>query len=132
MSDAHEELGNPIAYLALERGVPVLSADGDEIGVVDHVLEDDREDVFDGIVIAHRDEHHHLLGHHDPHVFADADQIDRIYERGVVLKLPTGDAAGLPRPSANPAVMRDDPTVGGDSGLHQKLTRAWDRVSGNY
>ncbi len=132
MSAAPEDLGNPIAYLALDRGVAVYSADGEEIGVVDHVLEDDREDVFDGIVIAHREEHHHLLGHRDPHVFADADQIDTIYERGVVLKLSTADAAGLPRPSANPAVMRDDPTVGGDSGMHQKLMRAWDRVSGNY
>jgi hypothetical protein len=132
MSAPREDLGDQIAYLALERGVPVISADGDEIGVVDHVLEDDREDVFDGIVIAHRDEHHRLLGHRDPHVFADADQIDRIYERGVVLKLSTADAAGLPRPSANPAVMRDDPTVGGDRGMHSKLTRAWDRISGNY
>ncbi len=126
------DLGAPIAYLGLEPGTPVYSSDGDEIGVVGHVLEDDREDVFDGIVIAHRDEHHRLLGHRDPHVFADADQIDRIYERGVVLKLATADASALPRPSANPAVMRDDPTVGGDSGLHQKLTRAWDRLSGNY
>lgn len=126
------DLGEPIAYLALERHTPVYSSDGDEIGVVDHVLEDDREDVFDGIVIAHRDEHHHLLGHQDPHAFADADQIERIYERGVVLSVSTVDAAALPRPSANPAVMRDDPTVGGDSGLHQKLMRAWDRVSGNY
>ena len=130
MSTEREDLGNQIAYLALESGVPVFSADGDEIGVVDHVLEDDREDVFDGIVIAHRDEHHHLLGHRDPHVFADADQIDAIYQRGVVLKLSTADAAGLPRPSANPAVMRVDPAAPPET--HAKLRRAWDRISGNY
>ena len=132
MSDRRDDLGNEVAYLVLERGTPVYSADGDEIGVVDHVLEDDREDIFEGIVIAHRDDHHHLLGHRDPHVFADADQLDTIYERGVVLALSTPEAAALPRPSANPAVMRDDPTVGGDSGMHRKLMRAWDRLSGNY
>jgi uncharacterized protein YrrD len=126
------DLGDPIAYLALERHTPVYSSSGDEIGVVDHVLQDDREDVFDGIVIAHRDEHRHLLPHEHAHAFADADQIDAIHERGVTLKISTSEAASLPKPSANPAVMRDDPTVGGDGRLHRKLTRAWDLISGNY
>jgi hypothetical protein len=130
MSSAREDLGDPIAYLALDRGTPVYSADSDEIGVVDHVLEDDREDVFEGIVIAHREDHHHLLGHRDPHVFADADQIDTIYRQGVVLKLSTADTAELPRPSANPAVMRIDPSAPPET--HAKLRRAWDRISGNY
>jgi hypothetical protein len=126
------DLGNPISYLALARGTEVYSADGDEVGVVDHVLEDDREDVFDGIVIAHHDDHHRRLGHTHSHCFADRDQIASIHERGVTLAVSTAEAAELPKPSANPAVLRDDPTVGGDHGLHAKLMRAWDKISGNY
>jgi uncharacterized protein YrrD len=126
------DLGAPIAYLGLERGTPVYSADGDEVGIVEHVLEDDREDMFEGIVIAHGGEHHRLLGHVEPHAYVDTEQISSIHERGVVLNVSTADAATLPKPSANPAVMREDPTVGGDSGLHRKLTRAWDLISGNY
>ena len=126
------DLGYPISYLALERYTPVYSSDGVEIGVVDHVLEDDREDVFDGIVIAHHEDHHEHLGHEHGHCFADRDQIDRMYERGVTLNVTTAEAAELPKPSANPAVMRDDPTVGGDHGMHRKLMRAWDKISGNY
>jgi uncharacterized protein YrrD len=127
---APEDLGPPSSYLALERGTPVYSADGDEVGIVEHVLEDDREDVFDGIVIAHADEHHHRLGHREPHCFADADEIESIHDRGVVLKLSTVDSASLPKPRANPAVMREDPTIGGDTPGHQKLSRAWDLLSG--
>jgi hypothetical protein len=126
------DLGYPISYLALEPHTPVYSSEGDEIGVVYHVLEDDHEDVFDGVVIAHHGEHHHRLGHDHDHCFADRDVIDSIHERGVTLKLSTLDAAALPKPTANPAVMRDDPTVGGDHRMHAKLLRAWDKISGNY
>lgn len=49
-----------------------------------------------------------------------------------VLELDAAACRDLPRPSANPAVMRDDPTEGPPSGLHAKLTRAWDLLSGNY
>jgi hypothetical protein len=126
------DLGYSISYLALERHTPVYSSEGVEIGVVDHVLEDDHEDVFDGIVIAHNEDHHNRLGHEHDHCFADRDLIASIHERGVTLTLSTLDCADLPKPSANPAVMRDDPTVGGDHGLHRKLMRAWDKISGNY
>ncbi len=72
------DLGAPISYLVLERGTDVLSADHHPIGQVEHVLADEREDVFDGIVITRG-------GIGRGHVFADADQISEIYERGVVL-----------------------------------------------
>ncbi len=124
------DLGPRIAYLALERGTPVFSSDGEQIGVVDHVLEDDREDIFEGIVIAHHDEHRHLLSHEHGHSYVDADQIEDMREGGVTLKVSTADAASLPKPSANPAVMRVDPSAPPDQ--HAKLRRAWDRISGNY
>jgi len=124
------ELGNPIAYLALEEHTPVYSADGDEIGVVAHVLEDDREDVFDGIVIAHHEHHRRHLGHDHDHCFADRDQIAAIHERGVTLTVSTAEAADLPKPSANPAVMHVDPSAPAET--HAKLSKAWNLISGKY
>lgn len=115
------DLGAPISYLVLERGTDVFSSDEHPIGGVEHVLADEREDVFDGIVIAHS-------GIGRGHVFADADEIGGIYERGVVLKLDEHECETLPEPSANPAVVGEDP---GDR-VTGKLRRAWDRLSGNY
>ena len=116
-------LGEPISYLVLEEGTPVFAADGEEVGHVAHVLADEEQDVFDGIVIAHG------LGHH---AFADADQCAAIHEHGVTLTVTGAEAQSLPEPSANPAVLEDDPTDTGRSSLGDKLRRAWDLVSGDY
>ncbi len=118
------ELGQPISYEVLVRGTPVYSSDGHEIGKVGHVLADESEDVFDGIVVS---EH---FGRHG-HRFADADEVEQIYERGVVLKLGTTACEALPEPSANPAVMHDDPAESRADFRHEKLMRAWDLISGN-
>ncbi|HKO26064.1 MAG TPA: PRC-barrel domain-containing protein [Solirubrobacteraceae bacterium] len=116
------DLGAPIAYAVLEPGTPVYSSDGEQIGKVVHVLAAEDKDVFDGIVIGE-----HAFGR--DHRFADADDIGPIYERGVVLKLDRAACEQLHKPSANPAVVRDDPA---GSNVHDKLRRAWDRISGNY
>lgn len=89
-----------------------------------HVLAAEDEDVFDGIVIGE-----HFLGHE--HRFADADDVDRIYEHGVVLRLDRAGCEQLPKPSANPAVMRDDPAESKTDFRREKLWRAWDLLSGN-
>src|SRR5947209_4731891 len=96
------DVGLPVSYLVLEKGTPVYSADGVKIGTVGHVLAAVDEDVFDGIVIS---EHLGSEGHR----FADADDVDRIGDHGVVLKLNRNECDALPEPSENPAVMRDDP-----------------------
>ncbi|MFZ0088016.1 MAG: hypothetical protein WAL63_00825 [Solirubrobacteraceae bacterium] len=119
------ELGPPIAYEGLEPGTKVLSSDGEQIGKVAHVLAAEDEDVFDGIVIS---EHVGSGGHR----FADADDIAEIHENGVLLKLSSDACARLPEPTANPAVLRDDPSNPPDHGLSAKLRRAWDYISGNY
>lgn len=119
------DLGEPISYMALDHGTPVYSADGGQIGKVTHVLAAEHEDVFDGIVIGE-----HAFG--AEHRFADAEEIDMIYEHGVVLKLDRAACEQLPKPSANPAVMRDDPAESSADARHAKLMRAWDRISGNY
>lgn len=121
------DLGAPISYEVLAKGTPVYSSDGVQVGSVAHVLAVPEEDVFDGIVIADREG----ALHHE-HRFADADDVDSIHEHAVTLKLGVSEAHQLPRPTSNPAVMRDDPTVGGGSPVHEKLVRAWDLLSGNY
>ena len=113
-----------MAYAVLSAGVPVYSSDGEQIGKVAHVLAVPEEDVFDGIVI-----NEHLLG--QEHRFADADDVQAIYEHGVVLKLDRSACEQLPEPSANPAVMRDDPAESKSDRRHERLMRAWDLISGN-
>jgi len=119
------DLGAPISYEVLSRGTPVYSADGVEVGKVAHVLAAEDEDVFDGLVIGE-----HVLG--GEHRFADADEVGEIFERGVMLKLDRSACDQLPEPSANPAVMRDDPAESKADFRREKLMRAWDRISGNY
>jgi uncharacterized protein YrrD len=116
------ELGAPISYAVLSRGTAVYSADGHQIGNVAYVLAVSEQDVFDGIVLSE----HWMSGGHR---FADADDVDAIYERGVVLRLDRDGAERLPEPSANPAVVEAE---AGRSGLERKLRRAWDYISGNY
>jgi len=119
------DLGQPSSYRALNAGTPVYSADGEQIGKVAHVLAAEDEDVFDGIVIGE-----HLFG--EEHRFADADDIDEIFERGVLLKLDRSACEQLPKPSANPAVLHDDPAESDADFRRQKLKRAWDMISGGY
>jgi uncharacterized protein YrrD len=118
------DLGAPSSYLVLERGTPVYSCDGERIGKVTHVLADEDEDVFDGIVIGE-----HPFGMR--HRFADADDVQEMFERGVVLKLDRSACESLPQPDANPAVMRDDPAESASEFRRSRLMRAWDLISGN-
>ena len=117
-----DDLGPPIAYLALPAGVPVLGSDGVPIGTVAHVLAVEEEDIFDGLVLE-------VAGGHR---FADAELVAELHERGAVLTIPAAEAGRLPEPSANPAAMSADPDDVLDSRLHERLRRAWDRISGNY
>jgi uncharacterized protein YrrD len=118
------DLGSPIAYQVLSQGTTVYSADGEEVGKVAKVLAAEAEDVFDGIVIEQ-----HPFGRE--HRFADADEVDAIFERGVLLTLDRAQCEQLPTPSANPAVMRDDPAESKGDRRRERLMRAWDLISGN-
>ena len=119
------DLGDPTSYLELAEGVPVLSADGAEIGAVAHVLADADADIFDGLVIDAR------LGP-GGHRFVDAAQVDAPVQRGAVLTLDRAAAERLPEPSANPAVIEADPDDTAPDDLGDKLKRAWNWISGNY
>jgi uncharacterized protein YrrD len=119
------DLGNPASYLVLDDGTPVLSHDGDEIGKVEHVLADADADVFDGVIVDMR-------AGPGGHRFADADRVEAIYERGVVLRVTAVEAERLPEPSANPATMDANPDDTVPDDLGDKLRRAWDYLSGRY
>jgi uncharacterized protein YrrD len=119
------DLGNPASYLVLPEGTPVLSSDGREVGRVEHVLADEDADVFDGVIVDMR-------AGQGGHRFADADQVEAIYERGVVLRVDAETARRLPEPSENPATVEADPGETAPGGLEDKLKRAWQYISGNY
>lgn len=115
-----DDLGPPIAYAALERGVPVYDHGGERVGVVDHVLADAGLDIFDGLIV----HTHPLMGER---LFADVDQIAELRERGVTLSV---DRAALHEPSPGPGAMSAQPGDTTESQLEARLRRAWDWISG--
>ena len=88
--------GVAIHYTALERGTPVISSDGVEVGRVVEVLDNYREHIFDGLVIE--------TGSGDRR-FVDAPEVERTAERAVTLNITAAECADLgPPPSSGPAV----------------------------
>lgn len=78
--------GHAIAYKVLRRGTPVRSSDGIQVGTVRRVLENARENIFDGIVVDTRDGKR----------FVDAPEVARIAERAVTLTITADEARDLP------------------------------------
>lgn len=118
-----DDLGQPASYLTLERGVPVYSCDGERLGLVEHVLAAEDADIFDGLIL----DRSVLPGGHR---FVDAEQVEEIFERGVLLKLDAAAAESLPEPSPGPGVLRVDTADAEEGPLQEKLRRAWDLISG--
>ena len=120
------DLGEPSSYLSLGRGAEVYTSEGDKVGKVEHVLAVPEDDIFDGIVL----DTSVLPGGHR---FVDADQVEEIFERGVLLKIDRAAAEKLPRPSPSPGALEvgpDELSKPEESALRQKLGRAWDLISG--
>ncbi len=117
------DLGAPVSFYVLETGVPVYDAGGGEVGRVEHVLADEDADIFDGLVIDAR-------AGFGGWRFADAEQVDGVFERGVVLSV---GADALHDVSESPGVLDVDAADAEEEGtLGHKLRRAWDLISGNY
>jgi hypothetical protein len=119
---AMEDLGEPTSYLAVPKGVPVYSSDGERLGRVVRVLSAPNLDMFDGIVFD-------TTGGPGGHRFVDAPEVGALHEGGVVLKIDAAAAAKLAAPGANPGALSVNPAdlVGGRRGF---LRRAWDSISG--
>lgn len=81
--------GEAVHYTAVTRGTPVFAADGGEVGVVEQVLDNYREHIFDGVVF--KDSGGEIR-------FADAPEVRRTAERGVTLEMDSEAALRLPPP----------------------------------
>src|SRR5256885_11167529 len=83
--------GPAISYKALARGTPVRSSDGVEVGRVRRVLDNARENIFDGVVVE---------GPKLGQKFVDAPEVARIAERGVTLTITAEEFAEQPEPQS--------------------------------
>jgi len=83
--------GLAVHYTALERGIPVISSDGQEVGTVVEVLDNYREHIFDGLAIETP------AGERK---FVDAPEVARTAERAVTLTITAAEVDRLgPPPS---------------------------------
>jgi hypothetical protein len=100
----------------LKEGTPAYEPGGRRIGVVEEVAADAALDIFDGLII-HSEP---LPGHH---LFATADQVDELHERGVLLAVDRDALARARAPGPS-----DDGDAPAESRLHGLLRRTWDRI----
>jgi hypothetical protein len=94
--------GLPIAYEVLEKGVPVLASDGEQIGTVHHVVAAPEKDIFHGIVIT-------MPAH--GRRFVEAADVESLHERGVDLRIDSAAAQSLPQPGGGAPVYDEDPAA---------------------
>jgi hypothetical protein len=80
--------GHAISYKALRRGTPVRAVDGTEVGTVRRVLDNTRENIFDGIVIETPKGRR----------FVDAPEVARIAELAVTLTISPDEVEELSPP----------------------------------
>ena len=81
--------GHAVHYTAVERGTPVFSSDAVEVGVVEQVVDNYKEHIFDGIVLRTAE---------GDHRFVDAPEVKRTAERAVTLTITSAEAERLPPP----------------------------------
>jgi hypothetical protein len=107
--------GEAIHYSALERGTPVYASDEVQVGKVDAVLDNYREQIFDGLVIETQGGELR---------FVDAPEVARTAERGVTLTIDSWEASNLPVPDKSVAEFRPNLKAGKVSRL---FGRGWKR-----
>jgi hypothetical protein len=108
-----QDLGGLVAYTFVADGTPVYDHQGRRVGVVEHVME--VGGIFEGVII-----HTHPLP--GRHLYADADQIAEIHERGVVLAVTERELHAPPQESRRGRA--------GEIPLEARLRRAWDWLTG--
>jgi hypothetical protein len=80
-----EDEGHAIGYKVLPRGTPVVTSDGVQLGTVSRVLDNEREHIFDGIVVRTPERR----------VFVDAPEVARIAEKRVTLTITAAESEQL-------------------------------------
>lgn len=81
-----DELGEPIGYLVLPKGTPVVASDGVTVGIVHKVQHHVRERIFDGLVIQTDDGKR----------FVDAPEVAGLTRRQVDLEIDSAAVTALP------------------------------------
>lgn len=94
MSEATQERddGHAVHYTAVEKGTPIFSADGAEVGRVVRVMDNYREHILDGIVFEDAQ---------GATRFVDGPEVQRTFERAVYLNIPAAAAATLGPPESS-------------------------------
>ncbi len=100
VSHAHDD-GPAISYLALRRGTRVRGSDGVEVGRVRRVQNNEREHIFDGIVVETR------RGRR----FVDAPEVARIAEHAVTLGITADEVLDSPPPRSRILERIDHMTI---------------------
>jgi hypothetical protein len=89
--------GHAIHHSELRRGTPVYSSDEVVVGEVVQSLDNYRENIFDGLVIA-------IEG--GERRFVDAPEVGRTAERAVTLTITAAEVADLPPPPRTSLLSR--------------------------
>jgi hypothetical protein len=108
--------GEPISYMALQPGTPVVTTSDTAFGTVEHVLQVPELDLFDGLAIK---THHHGLR------FVDRDQIAEITTTAVRCTISDDQIDTLPAPRGSLVLHPDTAHDEGPS-----LTARWGRLFG--
>lgn len=110
-----EDIGHPVHYSAVPRGAAVLGSDGERAGEVEAILDNYREHIFDGVV---------FRALNGDTLFADAPEVERTAERGIVLKISAAEAQRLGPPDSGHAKYRPNRHAGR---LSRLFGRSWRR-----
>lgn len=103
-----------MAYTALRDGVPVYDSNRVITGEVEHVLADEGQDIFHGLVVKTPDGYR----------FAHREQVAELRCRGVLLTVPGTE---LREPSADPVAAEAGRPV--SEQVQDGLRRAWEWLS---
>src|SRR3954471_7670057 len=93
--------GLAVSYKGRRRGTPVRASDGVEAGKVRRVLDNARENIFDGLVVETRQGMR----------FVDAPEVARIAELAVTLTITADEGAQLPAPRSLMKERWDQATI---------------------
>jgi hypothetical protein len=114
--------GLPIAYPLLEKGIPVISSDGEQVASVHHVVAAQEQDIFHGLVISTS-----RLGLR----FVPAEDIASLHEHGVDLRIDAAEVTALPAPGGGAPVFTETPDASRWSHWSNKLRLKGDWKPGN-
>jgi hypothetical protein len=113
------DLGAPSSYLDLQKGAPVLSRQGKQVGTVHVVVADPGAEAFDAIVVSKEQGLRVAL----------AEEVEEIREGGVVLALDTKQCGALPAPSPDPPEQSTTLDDAVPDRMRGRLRRVWEAVS---